>query len=411
MKPEEETEIDYILAEEQPAPKSRFARYWERVGGGSFTISLMLHVMLALLAIFVIYFSQNKILDRSLIEFLTGGGGGTDGNTQIHKQRQQMMLNRAPSVAISTDTRGEFSLPNTAATLTTSILSITSGQMSGTPGAGIGFGGGIGPGNGPGDGPGTGPGRGAGLVAKFLGMDANGSNIIFCIDTSGSMRQNLSPEGISVLRRELKTVISGLPAQTRFNLICFGTKGDIFKKKSVLALPEHKEEAMRFLAVYYGGTGGGSGGSDFGRTRTESHGRAGKDASGIEYVPLEPDDIEELQGTEGGSRIDLAMVAAFERAPSTIYVLSDGAPGTRDPKSDGPMDKVDLINLIHQKFGELMGSKTKITVNTITIESDTAEGREGEQFMSKLAAKFHGKYKKVNIREVTDRKEVPPKGK
>ncbi len=390
MDTETDTDPEIIEGEEEEAPKGPFARYWERVGGGSFTISVLVHAIFAIIALLIIW-RVNQFQDPENIEFLSGGGGGTDGNTQIQKQKQRMMVNRAPAMKLSSAAPSAISIPNTQSTIQDfSNVAITSGMMSGTPGTGGGFGGGKGTGNGPGNGPGTGPGSGPGFTANFLGLISNGNNIIFCIDTSGSMRTNLKPEGIATVRRELKAVITAMPEKTNFNLICFGTSGDIFKPKSVPATKEHKNEAIRFLEGYYGG---GSG--DFGRTRTEKYGRAGKDNQGIEYGPLEPNDVKELAGTEGGSRIDLAMVAAFERKPTTLYVLSDGAPGTKDPKDDKPMDKDDLIKLIYEKYKSMMGTTSKLTVNTISIYSDNAEGKEGEKFLRKLATTFGGKHKEV----------------
>ncbi len=385
-----ESDTELLEVEEEPAPKGPFARYWERVGGGSFTISVLVHALFAVIALLIIWRTQVGG-DPENIDFLSGGGGGTDGNTQIQKQKQRMMVNRAPAMKLSSAAPSSISIPNTQSTIQDfSNIAVTSGMMSGTPGTGGGFGGGNGTGRGPGTGPGVGPGSGAGFTANFLGLISSGNNIIFCIDTSGSMRTNLKPEGIATVRRELKAVIMAMPERTNFNLICFGTSGDIFKPKSVPASKEHKNEAVRFLEGYYGG---GSG--DFGRTRTEKYGRAGKDNQGIDYVPLEPNDVKELAGTEGGSRIDLAMVAAFERKPTTLYVLSDGAPGTKDPKEDKPMDKDDLIKLIHGKYKTIMGTTSKLTVNTISIYSDSAEGQEGEKFLRKLARAFDGKHKEV----------------
>ena len=402
MDTQEDTDIEYIEQEEEQAPKGPFARYWERVGGGSFTVSLLLHVAFVIIAIFLILFDPMGALTKPDPDFLSGGGGGTDGNTQIQKQKQRMMMNRAPAVKLSSSAQSNISIPNTSSTLTASNFSVTSGMMSGTPGTGGGFGGGKGTGRGPGTGPGTGPGNGPGFVANFLGMISNGNNIIFCIDTSGSMRTNLSKEGIDAIRREFKVVVNSLIPATSFNVICFGTTGDIFKPKSVSATQDHKNEVIAWFDGYYG-----RGSADFGRTRTERYGRTGKDAQGIEYVPLEPSDVKELAGTEGGSRIDLAMVAAFERKPSTLYVLSDGAPGTKDPKADGPMDKDELIKLIVSKQKALMGSTAPLTVNTISIESDTAEGKEGEKFMGKLARAFKGKHKKVNPKKLSDDPKKP----
>lgn len=395
MDTEADPQLEEYIDEDQPAPKGPFARYWERVGGGSFTVSLMLHIAFILIAIFFLVWQSTKTVDRGEIDFLSGGGGGTEGNTQINKQKQRMMMNRAPAVKLSAAATSNISIPNTTSTLTTSNFAITSGQMSGTPGSGGGFGGGRGRGRGTGIGDGVGPGMGPGFVASFLGMVSNGNNIIFCIDTSGSMRTNLDSNGIGAIRREFKNVVNSLPPATNFNVICFGHNGDIFKPKSVAATQDNKNEVLRWFEGYYGGAS-----ADFGRTRTEKYQRAGKDSQGIEYVPLEPNDVKELAGTEGGSRIDLAMVAAFERKPTTIYVISDGAPGTKLSSDDGPMDKDKLIKLIVEKQKSLMGSTGKLAVNTISIESDTPEGKEGEKFMGKLARAFDGKHKKVDPKKL-----------
>ncbi len=391
MSTEPEFEAEYIEGEEAPAKKGPFARYWERMGGGSFSISLLVHGLFVVIAFLIIWQQSGGDPKDKIEDFLSGGGGGTEGNTQIHEQKSRMMVNKAPAMKIASATVGAITLPDTHSSIADfSSVSKNSGMMSGTPGSGGGYGGGKGKGRGPGVGDGFGPGTKPGFTANFMGMLSAGNNIIFCIDTSGSMRTNLGAGGIAAVRRELKKVIMDLPPNTEFNLICFGQSADIFKKKSVMASKEIKEEAVRFLEGYYGGAG-----ADFGRTRTERYGRSGKDSNGIEYIPLMPDDIEELAGTEGGSRIDLAMVAAFERQPSTLFVLSDGAPGTRKSNADQPMDKDDLIKMIFEKYRELMGNKVKLTVNTISIYSDTDEGKEGEKWLKKLAHKFEGKHKEV----------------
>lgn len=387
--------VEEYPEDEAPPPKGAFARYWERVGGGSFSISVLVHAMFVVVALLIVWKMQSGE-DPEKIDFLSGGGGGTEGNTKINQKKQRMMVNRAPAIKLSSASLSNISIPDTKNTLTDfSNLTVTSGMMSGTPGAGGGFGGGVGTGYGKGFGSGMGPGLSPGFTASFLGMLSSGNNIIFCLDTSGSMRGNLKPEGIAMLRREMKRVISSLQPTTTFNLICFGQNGDIFKPKSVPASKENQNEVMVFLEGYYGG-----GSADFGRTRTEKYGRDGKDSQGIAYVPLMPEDVKELAGTEGGSRIDLAMVAAFERKPTTLFVLSDGAPGTKKTGDDKPMDKDELIKLIVEKYKAIMGTAAKLTVNTINIESDTEEGKEGEKFMRKLAHAFGGKHKEVRIRDM-----------
>ncbi|HEX2748644.1 MAG TPA: hypothetical protein VHM91_11640 [Verrucomicrobiales bacterium] len=399
----EETEYDSEVfeGEEAPVKKGPFARYWERVGGGSFSISVLIHAVFVVIALLIIWKTTGDDGKQPEIDFLSGGGGGTEGNTQIHEKKARMMVNRAPAMKIASAAAGTIVIPDTHSTIADfSAVSINSGMMSGTPGTGGGFGGGNGTGHGKGNGPGFGPGNAPGFTANFMGMLSKGNNIIFCIDTSGSMKTNLSPEGIAAVRRELKRVITDMPPATNFNVICFGTSADIFKPKSVAATQENKNEVLRFLEGYYGGAS-----ADFGRTRTERYGRAGKDSQGIEYVPLMPDDVAELRGTEGGSRVDLAMVAAFERKPSTLFVLSDGAPGTKHAGDNGPMEHDEIIKMIYEKYKTLMGETSKLAVNTISIDSNTDEGREGTKFMRKLANKFGGKHKEVKANKLKELKE------
>src|SRR5436189_5391611 len=97
MDTEADSQVEFI-EDDQPVPKGPFARYWGRIGGGSFTVSLMIHIAFVLIAIFLIFFDYKKNVERPDIDFLSGGGGGTEGNTQINKQKQKMMLTRAPAV-------------------------------------------------------------------------------------------------------------------------------------------------------------------------------------------------------------------------------------------------------------------------------------------------------------------------
>ncbi|HEX2751085.1 MAG TPA: hypothetical protein VHM91_23960 [Verrucomicrobiales bacterium] len=388
MNDEPAYEIEAAEEPGTPLRKGFLMRRFSKAGDGSLAISLLVHGLFVVIALLIIWRVQ---LPEDKIDIDTGGsgGGGTAALKHINENKVRLILNRAPRASITHAGPSAFSMPEARSTLTSLSTVSQSGMMSGTPGTGGMYGGGNDSGIGPDKGPGRGTG-GKGMGTAFFGALPRGNNIIFCIDTSGSMRVNLTVDGIAALRRELKKVISDLPATVSFNLICFGQSADLFKGQSVPATPERKNEALRFLENYYGGAG-----ADFGRTRTERYGRAGKDSNGIEYTPLLPADIEELAGTEGGSRIDLAMVAAFERNPTTLFVLSDGAPGTRKTGADQPMDKGALIELIHAKYREVIGGKSALLVNTISIYSDTDEGREGAKFLRQLAQKFGGKHREV----------------
>lgn len=367
-------------------PENRFLAYWRKMGGGSLTLSIAIHAILLAVALFVVW--EQITREPPPVEFLSGGGGGTEGNTKINEKRRQMMVNRAPSVRIASSVAGgSVVLPDTSSSMVSmSTLSAAGGKMSGSPGSGGGWGGGKGGGTGTGTGIGSGLGRGGGFTAKFLGLTTTGNNIIFCIDTSGSMRGNLGEGGIAALRKELQRAIDSLPATAMFNIICFGQSGDIFKAQSVAASAGAKQEAMEFMKGYF--EAGGF------RTRTETYGTSGQGPDGISWVPLRPGDVKELAGTTGGSRIDLAMVAAFERQPSTLFVLSDGAPGTTRQGEGRPMDKKALIDFIHEKYKKLMPGQP-LTVSTISVETSGAEGREGAEFLRNLARKFGGKHKEI----------------
>ena len=139
MDTEEDTVVEVIDGQEEPQQKGPFARYWDRIGGGSFTISLLVHAAFVVIA-FLIIWRTNTEKDPENIEFLSGGGGGTDGNTQIHEKKQRMMVNRAPAVKLSSMATSNITIPDTQSTLTNmSIASVTGGMMSGTPGTGGGF--------------------------------------------------------------------------------------------------------------------------------------------------------------------------------------------------------------------------------------------------------------------------------
>lgn len=88
-----------------------------------------------------------------------------------------------------------------------------------------------------------------------------------------------------------------------------------FMPISVNATPENKAAAVKFDFLLQG--------------QSDQNGkvlRSGKDGDGMTFVPVEPNDVKGLEGTAGGSRMDLALTMAFQRKASTIFLLSDGRP-------------------------------------------------------------------------------------
>ena len=225
------------------------------------------------------------------------------------------------------------------------------------------------------------------LHASFFGVTSSGDNVIFCINVSGIMLDLVGREGVAALRRELKKAITALPAAMNFNLVCYaGSSADVFKPANIPASQDMKTEAIKFLEGYYGSN------PDFSLTRTLRYGREGKDSAGIAYVPVLPEDIKELTGLEGGSRIDLAMAAAFMRSPVTLFVVCAGPPGTRKAGADKAMAATEVVELIQGACQALTDGKSRVTVNTFSFESIRFEAKEGKAFLRLLASKFGGKY-------------------
>ena len=88
--------------------------------------------------------------------------------------------------------------------------------------------------------------------------------------------------------------------------------------------------------------------------------------------------------------MDLALVAAMERNPSTIFLLSDGQP---TPIRDGKaLDQNDIINLVEEHLKKMYGSRP-LVINTIYTNKDPSE----EGFMRKISNGFNGKHKTVKL--------------
>src|SRR5262245_16715689 len=140
-----------------PAAEHRPQGYWYKIGGGSLTVSVMIHALFAIVAIFLIWWNTTLPAVPPPNEFLPGGGGGGDGNkTALHKRRSVAFAQ--PSMKMVAKT-GDFTVPNVATALSQlPVLAVL--QMGGGgfgPGEGDGAGGGIGTGFGNGLGDGWGP--------------------------------------------------------------------------------------------------------------------------------------------------------------------------------------------------------------------------------------------------------------
>ena len=158
-------------ADQQPPQKKNNLRALiMRLGLGAFTISLIAHVIFALIAIFFLY--KWVYPPEEKVDFLPGGGGGGGaGGETVHKvQQQQKRVQSSTAVSkriASTSSTAAFSLPDSSETMMDPGLPMEANTAE--LGSGGGSGGGHGKGVGTGTGSGTGPGKGFGSGQLGIG--------------------------------------------------------------------------------------------------------------------------------------------------------------------------------------------------------------------------------------------------
>lgn len=224
-------------------------------------------------------------------------------------------------------------------------------------------------------------GFGSGRGANFFGTTGGGNRIILVIDTSTSMNGNCGAKGIEALRREIDKTITSLSPETRFNIICFGQDADGFSAEPVAASGGNVARAREWMKDYFIN-------KDWTRTRTSKYGDKGRDGKGIAYTPIPPSAVKSLKGTSGGSRMDLALVAAFLQKPSAVFLIADGEPGTA--RNGQKMGKKEIVDLVVEEAKQIYGRGTLPKVNCISVKGI------GEEILKDIAKRFNGKYKAVD---------------
>jgi hypothetical protein len=142
---------------------------WTKFGGSAFSVSLLVHAIFVLLAIF--FFVRWVDPPEEKIDFVPGGGGGGTGGSEVAHKIQQRARQQVASTAsskriASTSLTASFALPE--ATELPDIAMPAADQGASSAGKGGGAGGGTGTGIGAGTGSGTGPGSGPGVGRGFM---------------------------------------------------------------------------------------------------------------------------------------------------------------------------------------------------------------------------------------------------
>ena len=226
----------------------------------------------------------------------------------------------------------------------------------------------------------------AGEKVDVFSAPVGGSSVAFVIDVSTSMPRQIGAAGVAALKHQLQLAIDTLPEDKLFNVICFGDKADGLFAKPRPASAAAKQLAQQFMADYFTGK--------FKRSRTGDFGRTGT-ANGTTYIPIEPADVPYMSGTAGGSRYDLALVAAFQQKVSTVYLVTDGTPSTTKKQWYGlskNLSKDEIINVVYKAANKLYGERLPL-LHCIAINTG------GEAYLTQLAAAFRSEYKRISANE------------
>jgi hypothetical protein len=195
--------VDHVTVVDRP-------NFWKRIGGGSLSISIILHGILILVAL-VWVIASNVPKAEEKVDFLPGGGGGGKGSSEkmAAKKRQAVSMS-APKARIASSAASSITLPDLQTSLSDlSALSQTTTMAGGMGGGSGGLNGsGSGGDRGNGNGTGFGPGRGAGFVAvpMLFGNKIDAKRLAVVLDMSGSMYPFLP-----LVIKEVDKVAAGAP--------------------------------------------------------------------------------------------------------------------------------------------------------------------------------------------------------
>lgn len=227
---------------------NRFVRMWRSIGGGSLTLSIIIHVALLVVAGFIVLASQ--VFDKQ-VDFLPGGGtnqgaaASADLAHKVQMKRQQRMKKTPPMQRlVSTSISANITLPEAPPDMLTmpDISSLSGGGKLGSGGFGTGGAGG-------GFGNGHGLGGAGGMTFKPLMMFGtelkDTRKIAVVMDVSRSMTRYLP-----LVAKELDKVAYGSTLVLYFGCGLAKPKGKIDDD----IIPTSSEKFRTFWQVWEGKT-------------------------------------------------------------------------------------------------------------------------------------------------------------
>ena len=334
--------------------------YWRRLGGGSLTISIVVHAIFLAIGLYWI-FAVIPPPPEKVVDFKPSGGGGNRNASNQQKKQAQMIKNNVSRVAAK-GAVSSFTLPDPESNNTMSKLgTLGAGGMQGLGGSGSG--GGQGSGIGAGFGSGMGDGMAKGAAPVFFGLEMRSSRIAYVIDLSISMRA----DGRDILmKEELSRSVKGLPDKTKFAVIFFSGPAWVPGDEVVNNVVKHKGKEYKWTSK-----------------------------SSWEWVcegPLMKVDWEE--STEAQRKKMVSLIKNQEliggtdwEAPLMIAMNMDPPPEQIFFMTDGAMENRDMERLVRGLVAKAKSKNIKInTVNMMVPQKDAIEA------MDDLASKTGGKF-------------------
>ncbi|MDB6071330.1 MAG: hypothetical protein JWL81_2501 [Verrucomicrobiales bacterium] len=165
------------------------AGWWQKIGGGSLTVSIIIHAVLILLLVLIV---RTVITPgKETVDFLPGGGGGGKGSNARIAEKKRAASISAPKTRIVSTAIGSVSLPDIQTSMSDFSSLSAAAPMGGGVGGGVGGISGSGSGGLTGNGRGTGfgPGSGSGFVSipLIFGQKIDARRMAVVLDMSGSM--------------------------------------------------------------------------------------------------------------------------------------------------------------------------------------------------------------------------------
>ncbi|MDF1785619.1 MAG: hypothetical protein P1U82_07085 [Verrucomicrobiales bacterium] len=104
-----------------------------------------------------------------------------------------------------------------------------------------------------------------------------------------------------------------------------------------------------------------------------------------------------MKGTSGGSRYDLALVAAFKQRASTVYLVTDGTPSVMKNRRLLPgaslVGRDEVIRTV-VRAGQRLYPKELPIVHCVSINGI------GESYLKQIALAFKGRCDRVDVEQI-----------